>query len=268
MKRMCIVAFIIFGFVSSANAGDPDPGFCTVEPWDSYGQAFVSPGAGGDTLLVWVLDEYGVPCPGVRVEIDLSDCTSLCMDCPNGLATLTDASGFAILNPRVGGCEDCIVRVMAGGVEIRSYFKVTSADWNGFEADGYVDVQDFTFFALHVPPEPYDACADYNGNGVIDISDEILIATSFQQYNDYPCESGLACELTPHCLDFSTVTVGDSLEKMFTITNNTGSLLSGFISENSEHYSVASDPFYDIFPGGTWDVLIRFKPDTTGTQTC
>ena len=75
MCRLVIPALVLFGlsFVSAATA-QPDSSQSSVAPWDTYGQAFVSPGtqSGVDLVTITVADSSGNLLEGVFVEIDLS----------------------------------------------------------------------------------------------------------------------------------------------------------------------------------------------------
>ncbi|MCK4413315.1 MAG: VWA domain-containing protein [Candidatus Eisenbacteria sp.] len=156
-----------------------DPFLSTVEPWDTYGQVFVSPGtqSGIDSVTITVLDEYGLPFPGVEVSIDLTDCDAICADYPDdGLSGSADVDGVVLLDPRAGGCADCEIVVRADSVVLRTYIRMTSPDWNGVYADGMIDSTDIAFFLDAYAAQ--DPCVDYNGDSVVDSPDSSLFAAS------------------------------------------------------------------------------------------
>jgi hypothetical protein len=153
----------------------------TVDPSDWTGQVFVSPGTLGsqDWLTVTIRDSSGVPQPGQLIEIDLSDCHLLCIDQPDaGLSAYTDANGVAYLQPSVGGCEECAVRVRANGVIIREYPFINSTDWDGTRADGRVNDDDAAFFQLAYQ-STQAPCADYDGDGLVDTQDLVVFTDAY-----------------------------------------------------------------------------------------
>lgn len=179
--------------IGVATAGIPPVPCSRAMPWDDYGHALVTPGPGSEggvgevEVFVCYDDE---PVAGADVAIDLSDCQHLCINPGDaGLAGITDSDGIVILNPQVGGCEDCNVIIRANGITIRTYFGIKSTDWNGDEADGIVGVSDFAFFATAFKVTQ-DECADYNGDGAVNGTDFALFATSFRRLDENPagCE--------------------------------------------------------------------------------
>ena len=179
-----------------ANALDPpsaipDPEQCVVEPWDTYVQAFVSPGgppasSSVDELAITVRTSEGDPFPGVWVEIDVSDCITICADSPDaGLTGMTDAFGVVVLNPRIGGCEDCEVWIWANSTPIREYERIVSTDWDGSSGDGQVDDADLAF--LQSVFGSSEACADYDGSGIVDLHDQATLVTALGDANDQLC---------------------------------------------------------------------------------
>jgi hypothetical protein len=166
-------------------AAEPDPNHCTVQNWDLYRQALVGPGGSNttDNLTIGVYDIHNTPVPNALVEIDLSGCSRLCIDTPtDGLRGSTNASGQLVLNPRVGGCENCPVTIRANGIVIRSYSKVRSPDWDGTWANGRVSSPDSAFFAYaYAAGNP---CVDYDGDGRVNMQD-LLIWSQFWSNRDH-----------------------------------------------------------------------------------
>jgi hypothetical protein len=68
--------------------------------------------------------------------------------------------------------------VLADGVTIRTYNRVVSPDWDGIRADGQVDVADSLYFAPHFLAQNSNACSDFNGSGVVDDPDSVVMATA------------------------------------------------------------------------------------------
>jgi hypothetical protein len=171
----------------------PDPIFSTTEPWDTYGQAFVAPGEQSpvDEVTVTVVDMAENPIPNAFVEIRFEGCSDICIDpiAENGLYGWTDEDGIAVLNPHVGGCDDCEVRVLANGMCISAYSFMTSTDWNSDEANGIISLEDFAFFATAFLGTQ-NLCADYNGNGVVGPEDFAMFAVSFKAFdaNEAGCQ--------------------------------------------------------------------------------
>lgn len=272
MIRIAITLTVCFCLVSTAGAGVPDPDNSAVIPWDAFGdQIFVSPGAWGDHIIVFVEDSDGNPCPWVKVEIDISACNTLCVDCPSGLVGMTNQMGWLMMDPRVGGYEECEVVLRADGVVLRTFNRVTSPDWDGTRADGDVDITDFSYFALNYPspPMPYEPALDYNGDGIVGAADSSLFGACYPNENTFPCEDlSASCEIKPRCLDFGVVAPGDSLDQTFTIVNNNPSFIAGTVREACEHYSIASDSMYFLLTGESLQVTVRFAPDAEGTHNC
>ncbi|MBU2693294.1 MAG: hypothetical protein KJ970_20440 [Candidatus Eisenbacteria bacterium] len=166
----------------------PDPINCTVEPWNTFQQALVSPGtqSGIDVVTITVLDMAENPIDQAFVEIDFNDCPELCIEGSDpGLTGLTGPDGVIVMDPLVGGCEDCDVTVRANGVTIAYYHHVRSPDWNNTEADGIVNVADFAFFAGAFLSTQND-CADYNNNGSVNAIDFSLFAPAFLRQDRNP----------------------------------------------------------------------------------
>lgn len=202
MNRYLTLVAVILLFTSiQASAEVVDPDLSTVEPWDTYDLALVAPGGGRftgiDSVTVEVRNQDGDPIEGATVVIDLGGgggglgrgC-DVCVDPVDpGLTAVTDASGTAVLNPKVGGCDVCTVIVRANGVTIAVYEVIVSTDWNGFDADGMVTGADFAFFSTAFK-QSQDPCSDYLGDGGVSGSDFSFFSTSFKGDDTNPngCE--------------------------------------------------------------------------------
>lgn len=165
---------------ATCQQGLPDSVLSSIQPWDAYGQVFVSPGtqSGVDHVTITVLDIRGAPCAGVPVSIQFSGCTNLCVGSPSGLTGTTGPAGTLTLDPRVGGCEDCDVNVYAGGVLLRQYSRVVSPDWNGYWADGVVNGADSAWATPYFTMATYTPCADYNGDLACNLTDAMLFGAA------------------------------------------------------------------------------------------
>jgi hypothetical protein len=191
MRTLCIGTLILALGIYQGAAGVPDP--CSeITPWLDI--AYVTPGpnseGGVGEVIITVRNDNCDPIPNADVWIDLSDCQDLCINPGDaGLAGTTNAEGVVVLNPQVGGCEDCLVIIRANGVTIFAYPRITSTDWNGQEADGVVGVADFAFFSTAFKVTQ-DLCADYNGDGAVNGTDFSIFATSFKRADENPggCE--------------------------------------------------------------------------------
>lgn len=77
------------------------------------------------------------------------------------------------------------------------------------------------------------------------------------------------CVVAPDTLRFGTVSLGDSLDLSFSITNTGGGTVGGDVSGSCEHYSIVSGGgSYALAGGDTVHVLVRFKPTASGEQLC
>jgi hypothetical protein len=176
-----------------AEAETPDPDPSSVQPWDTYQRAFVTPGTAGDggvgEVTVVALTVNGDPVQNASVEIYFGPCV-LCMDSQDpGLNGVTDENGECVLNPAIGGCDGCVVGVRVNGLTISLYTTIVSTDWDGHRTDGVVGAPDFAFFATAFRVTQ-DDCADYNGDGVVNGLDFSMFATSFKRADENPggCE--------------------------------------------------------------------------------
>jgi hypothetical protein len=196
MKRALIVVLVAaFAFAPAAPAWAqiPDAAASTVAPWDAYGRAFMAPGTGGDLVTITVVDAGGTALPNIAVQVDVSACVTLCIDTPPGLAGVTNAAGVVVLDPRVGGCETCTVRIFAAGILLRTYTQVVSADWDGMWGDGHVGSLDFQY--LQASMMSGAVCADYDGNGIVDLVDMSIFQLCANATNTNVCPNPQACGL-------------------------------------------------------------------------
>lgn len=76
-----------------------------------------------------------------------------------------------------------------------------------------------------------------------------------------------SCAVTPSSLDFGTVSVGEDVDLAFEITNTGTKVLTGMMSEASEHFSLLGNTSYNLSPGETRILSVRFSPTTAGTHT-
>ncbi|MBI4775976.1 MAG: SUMF1/EgtB/PvdO family nonheme iron enzyme [Deltaproteobacteria bacterium] len=78
-------------------------------------------------------------------------------------------------------------------------------------------------------------------------------------------------DVSPLTLDFGTVTIGESLDKTFSI-ENTGSgtlTVSSFVGLPDKGFSFVNPPVppFTVSPGASQSITIRFTPDSSGTKT-
>jgi hypothetical protein len=75
------------------------------------------------------------------------------------------------------------------------------------------------------------------------------------------------CSVTPSSLDFGTVSIGGSADLTFLIENQGIGRLTGFLSEDSIHYSIVSGgEDLSLASGETKLVRVRFEPSSSGTK--
>ncbi len=168
---LVLTAAICLSVTMAWATGTPDPGMSDVP------DLLATCPAGDISYTVTVLDDAGVPCSGVLVEMDFCGCQEamLCLyaggqACGNGkfdrLVTTTGANGVAVFNPAAGGiCGGATVDIIADGVtlgqrlvramDVTGNFVVEEADftfdniWNDYNGDGISDLSDLTVFNLH-----------------------------------------------------------------------------------------------------------------------
>ncbi len=178
-------------------AGIADPDYCLVEPWDTYGQVFVSPGVGSvDTLCITVHDAGDNPLAGALVEVVFTGCNALCFSPGNDyLSATADGNGVVYIDPEIGGCDVCLVEVFADGVLLRSFNDVVSPDWDGTQADGAVTSADQSWFSTQLGGP--GACADYDGNGTVTVGDFSLFNQAFGDANTGACTPATIASVHP-----------------------------------------------------------------------
>ncbi len=77
------------------------------------------------------------------------------------------------------------------------------------------------------------------------------------------------CTISPIGMDFGTVCLTLSEDKSFTIRNTGGGTLTGAVSESCSDYSIVSGGgSFDLGPGQSRSVTVRFAPTAVGTSTC
>jgi hypothetical protein len=77
-----------------------------------------------------------------------------------------------------------------------------------------------------------------------------------------------AGQVAPALLDFGTVTVGQAVNRTFTITNPEAGTLSGSVSAPCPGYSIVGPATYSLGANQTSTFTIRFQPASEGTWTC
>jgi M6 family metalloprotease-like protein len=77
------------------------------------------------------------------------------------------------------------------------------------------------------------------------------------------------CIIDPDTLDYGVVTVGDSLDLAFIISNGGGDVLTGDVSEACGHFNIVSGSGgYALAPAETLTVTVRYKPSSIGFHEC
>lgn len=84
-----------------------------------------------------------------------------------------------------------------------------------------------------------------------------------------PCDEGSACYVDPAFLGFGTVLPGESLEKSFTISNQSTIVTLGAVADTCPDFDVVSGGgFYTLLPGQSREVVVRFTAPSTEVSSC
>jgi hypothetical protein len=132
------------------------------------------------------------------------------------------------------------------------------------EQDGYTagDTMYFRVWSSNQSREE-EACADYTvGDGHF----ESGIFSQLWLQAPGPCAP--VCLVDSTSLDFGTVSIGDSLDLTFSISNTGGGTLSGTVSETCDDYYLVGDVSYSLTSGQSKDFTVRFKPSSAGVINC
>lgn len=78
----------------------------------------------------------------------------------------------------------------------------------------------------------------------------------------------IPCSLNPSALDFGSITVGQSADLTFTLTNQGSATLNGSVDESCSDFSVEGDVLYSLAPGQSATIKVRFLPSAGGARTC
>lgn len=82
-------------------------------------------------------------------------------------------------------------------------------------------------------------------------------------------EAAPTCQVEPEALDFGTVAIGSSAELSFTITNNGGGTLNGFVAAQCDVFAlVAGGGSYSLRTGQSRTVTVRFTPSGEAPAQC
>lgn len=76
------------------------------------------------------------------------------------------------------------------------------------------------------------------------------------------------CQVAPTALDFGTVSLGSSVDRMFTITNTSASALIGTASSPCADFSIQGSASYNLAPAASATITVRFAPSVSGTANC
>jgi len=77
-----------------------------------------------------------------------------------------------------------------------------------------------------------------------------------------------ACDLDVDSLSFGAVTVGDSLDLTFKITNTGGGTLAGTVSEACTDFAIVGNASYSLGAGDSATFTVRFSPASAGSKAC
>ena len=137
--------------------------------------------------------------------------------------------------------------------------------WATFAAETY-GVYDFTVgLPAEVPPGEYYVGAIVTRNGYE--SDTYTHNNRTRLFSTIWVQDAPLCQVNPTSLDFGTVCVGDYEDRSFTITNVGVCPLTGDVIEVWPHYSIISGGgAYNLGPGQTKTVTVRFQPTSAGTK--
>jgi len=191
--KMAILALAVLAlFAGDVQASVPDPGMCSVQPWDGFAVSIGRgiPKTGGNAnadLTVTVNANIGgipTPIPGAYVVVEYREDCLKCVCADAGISGYTNASGVADLNVGVGGCctGGASVVVKAGDdtvippalTIIRAYDSFCSPD---SDKNCGVTLGDFTAFGAGFGGTNY--CFDYNGDGSVGLGDFTYFGQSF-----------------------------------------------------------------------------------------
>ena len=77
-----------------------------------------------------------------------------------------------------------------------------------------------------------------------------------------------ACQLSTSEIDFGVVDLGQFADASFFIENVGGGHLVGEVSSSCASFFFVGDPHYNLGPGQSREVFVRFVPDRSGVVTC
>jgi HYDIN/CFA65/VesB family protein len=77
-----------------------------------------------------------------------------------------------------------------------------------------------------------------------------------------------SCRVTPTSLDFGTVPVGQTVDRVFHIVNTGASTLGGTVSTGCDGYSIPDQSSYSLSPGDSTSFVVRLSPTHGGSEGC
>ncbi|MBI5836189.1 MAG: choice-of-anchor D domain-containing protein [Candidatus Eisenbacteria bacterium] len=80
--------------------------------------------------------------------------------------------------------------------------------------------------------------------------------------------SAVVCAVLPTALNFGSVTVGQTSDRTFTITNNGGAAMSGTVSLSCANFSIVGSAAYNLSPGQAATITVRYAPTSVAVQNC
>jgi len=74
----------------------------------------------------------------------------------------------------------------------------------------------------------------------------------------------LACEVSPTSIDFGTVTLGQTVDRTFTIRNLSSATMTGTVSSPSSVFTIAGSTSYSLPPSQTATFIVRYLSNAPG----
>jgi hypothetical protein len=97
----------------------------------------------------------------------------------------------------------------------------------------------------------------------------LALALACSRKHELPGEIPLEdCAVTPVSLEFGTVSVGQTADRAFILTNTGSDTLTGAVLESCPDFLVMGDSGYHIAPGSQDTFTVRFEPGGGGRRSC
>ena len=132
---------------------------------------------GDITTLGVIRNAAGAPCAGVPVTMTIG-ASCLC-GTPISVTAVSNAAGVVSFGPRGGGCctaPGLVTYRDNTGVVLGASQAVNSPDMSG---DCTVNLTDVSLYSLALTSGVYSRCADFNADGVLNLTDTVILAAHF-----------------------------------------------------------------------------------------